>query len=258
MVDTAAMVTLISRQFYNKIDSNIPKGETVKLKGLGNKVVSAQRIPQFPLMIGGSSYPTDVYVTDMTDSILLGLDFLSRHGCIVDLKHNTIEIYGERIPAHLKRNGSGDNIFIGRVTMGESKVFYPDTGYIIEATLQNPPSQPIELVIEPRRDKQQGLLVSASLISGNKAFLKIINPTASPIKLYKGHELGHATEAESCIIENDCDSLPRVRTVGPDSDSDPNLNDLEWLRANIPSHLADLCARSCKGRSIDEQTTIYK
>ena len=151
VVDTAAMVTLISTAFFQSLAHRPEVVETVSLKGLGPQPVYAQKIRDLNIQLGSRKYSTEVYVADMPDAVLLGLDFLSRHGCTVDLKENTVSIYGETLSAILKRNTSDEDIHVSRVTLPKSRTFPPNSVTLVQVSLDNPPFEHKGLVIDPVR-----------------------------------------------------------------------------------------------------------
>ena len=44
------------------------------------------------LQIGEESYDVDVIVADVENDLLIGLDFMRRHGCTVDVENNVLII----------------------------------------------------------------------------------------------------------------------------------------------------------------------
>ena len=48
------------------------------------------------LLIGEESYDADVIVADVENDHLIGLDFMRRHGCTVDVENNVLIIQGKK------------------------------------------------------------------------------------------------------------------------------------------------------------------
>ena len=48
--------------------------------------------PTVSLKIGEESYDADVIVADVENDHLIGLDFMRKHGCTVDVKNNVLII----------------------------------------------------------------------------------------------------------------------------------------------------------------------
>ena len=48
------------------------------------------------LQIGEESYDADVIVADVENDLLIGLDFMRRHGCTVDVDNNVLIIQGKK------------------------------------------------------------------------------------------------------------------------------------------------------------------
>ncbi|CAG2251986.1 unnamed protein product [Mytilus edulis] len=97
-IDTAAMITLVSSSLISHIQENC---ESVVLKGIGPQPVIGKLIKNTAISIGQTTMYWDVCVIDMTDTIILGLDFLNACSAVVDLVHMSVVLNGESIPAQL-------------------------------------------------------------------------------------------------------------------------------------------------------------
>ena len=67
------------------------------------RTVTGERAPihgksQLRLGIGSLVVPQELWVADIHDECILGLDFLQSHNCLVDLKDGVLTIGGEEIP----------------------------------------------------------------------------------------------------------------------------------------------------------------
>jgi len=59
--------------------------------------------------IGTLVIPHQMWVADITDECILGLDFLERHGCQVDLKQGILLIAEEEVPLQQPRKDTEPN-----------------------------------------------------------------------------------------------------------------------------------------------------
>jgi len=84
-VDTAAMVTLADYRMFTEQQLSESQ-EFVKLQGLGNQEVMGKLITNVEIKIGQLTILWDVCATKLTDTVLLGLYFLSAQKGLVDLK----------------------------------------------------------------------------------------------------------------------------------------------------------------------------
>lgn len=253
VVDTAAMVTMISSTFFERLGIANGPVEEVTLRGVADIPVRAHRYSGIKLALGRTSYPTDVFVAPMKDPVLLGLDFLSRHGCHVNLQQNTVTLYGEELQATLKRSISGDDIHISRVSLPESQTFPADSVTFVKVKLQQLPPQHMDLVIDPSR-KDHGLMVSSALINSESPVLKVINSSSRPIRLRRGHTFGSASEFLD-ILESEEDEELQVRSSSAMPQGDLNAK-LEEIKEEMPEHLKNLFCRSCVNKAMSEQCQI--
>lgn len=103
VVDTAAQVSVINLSLARELGLHVDDTQFIYLRG----VVPNERIPGYmirdvPICLG-KTYFSDLYAADIADSILLGLDFLLKHKCIVDLKDNTLQLGSCTITGIVKR-----------------------------------------------------------------------------------------------------------------------------------------------------------
>lgn len=96
VVDTAAMMTLVNKKVFPGNNSFDITPQEISLKGLGQQKVTGQLFKNVECQIGLHSYTLDMCVVDMKDSVILGLDFLKAHKCIVDLRRNLVEIGNDK------------------------------------------------------------------------------------------------------------------------------------------------------------------
>lgn len=105
LVDTGANVTLFSENFVNRLKTSCKPdirpvntslvtatGESTPFHGQTNVTLS----------IGSKCYDHNVLIASISNDGILGLDFLVKHGCNVNLVEETLNIGydGERVPCH--------------------------------------------------------------------------------------------------------------------------------------------------------------
>ena len=87
VIDTAAMLIVISDQIYKEMKPNAPcmKATTLQTAGRNMKMVG-RIIGPVSIKLGNVIFPTLVYVAPINNDMLLGLDFLLRIGTGINLK----------------------------------------------------------------------------------------------------------------------------------------------------------------------------
>ena len=107
-VDTwaAAQVTVISQKLRDQITDSLEILGKVNLRGIGSHdkaLIHAQKTKGINIKFGKDTYPWEAYVAEMTDPVLLGLAFLVRKKCILDLERNDILLNHETILCYLEK-----------------------------------------------------------------------------------------------------------------------------------------------------------
>eukprot|EP01128_Nolandella_sp_AFSM9_P006985 TRINITY_DN3713_c0_g1_i1.p1 TRINITY_DN3713_c0_g1~~TRINITY_DN3713_c0_g1_i1.p1 ORF type:complete len:433 (-),score=72.33 TRINITY_DN3713_c0_g1_i1:178-1476(-) len=99
-VDSGAQMTIMSETYARKC--NLLRLLDTRFRGVAAGVGTAKilgRIHIAPIQIGNSFFPTSFTVLeDQGIDFLLGLDFLKRHQCSIDLKANVLRIGVEEVP----------------------------------------------------------------------------------------------------------------------------------------------------------------
>ena len=214
VVDTAAQVTVVSRKLWGQLKDPPEENENVVLKGAAEgSRMGAAVAPGVRLKVGGQEHKWTVHVAHITDSCILGLDFLKKKGCVVDLIEDTIQIGQEVVQCSTKRDPDGNEFQVRRVTVGRRVVVPPNTAKKVAVTM--PEGKAKSYVLEPKLGK--GLLTPYSLIRGtNNNVVVVQNNTSAHQVLKKGQSIGRAVEAETVLEEGGSPSEPsdaKVRVV---------------------------------------------
>ena len=85
VIDTAAEETIISDSIFRELQPSPPYLKKVILHTAGRDRMM-DGVGPVALKLGKTTYPEAVYVASIQDDMLLGLDFMLRHG--VDIKLN--------------------------------------------------------------------------------------------------------------------------------------------------------------------------
>ena len=123
-VDTADMITLADNRMFTEQQLSESQ-EFVKLQGLGNQEVMGKLIKSVEIKIGQLTILWDVCATKLTDTVLLGLYFLSAQKGLVNLKNLTITFGHETVGAEFA--GSKANLTVSRVMVPENTTIFPNS-----------------------------------------------------------------------------------------------------------------------------------
>ncbi|CAC5385654.1 unnamed protein product [Mytilus coruscus] len=172
-IDTAAMITLVSSSLISNIQKNC---ESVLLKGIGPQPVIGKLVTNTAISIGQATMHWDVCNIDMTDTIILGLDFLNACSAVVDLVHMSVVLNGESLPAQLV---GGNCQSLSEVLLSRSVKVPPNSSMLITVEVKSPPED--HYVIVPKRNHLP-VLISNVMGTGPKCIVNIVNDTGLHVK----------------------------------------------------------------------------
>ena len=121
VIDTAAMVTVISDQIYKEMKPNPPYLKVTTLKTAGRNMKMVGRIiGPVSIKLGNVIFPTLVHVAPINNDMLLGLDFLLRIGAGINLKERYLVVTGasEIVPLEIEYENRASHT-ISKITAEE-------------------------------------------------------------------------------------------------------------------------------------------
>lgn len=242
-IDTAAMITLVSSSLIPVLPYD---AESVILKGIGPQPITGKLVPNTAITIGTAMVRWDVCVIDMTDSIILGLDFLNSCGAIVDLPNMSVTINGESIPATLIK---ASNQSVSDVLLSRTVKVPPNSNMLLTVEVQSSPKD--DYVIVPVRNKCP-VLVSNVIGNGPHCIINILNDTGRHVKLKKGTCIGHAEPVDEILDSSSTRDTFDIRQVQL-----PTNNNRKDLNSTVlPNHLQELYERSSTNLTNKQQSTL--
>ena len=136
VVDTVAEATILSKKAYSQLKKKPSVIEEINLNGLKvGAPVWGQKI-KANLTLGSNTYKWDIYIAEMGDLCLLGLDFLHHHSINIKLSSHSIEIKGEEIFASLVKTPE-TSIKISRITLKKCTVVPPNSIKVVTGKLEH-------------------------------------------------------------------------------------------------------------------------
>ena len=215
VVDSGAQATVMSDEFYKSL-KNPPKiTEKVLLKtaSKGNGF-EGYYIPKTTLTFGKLSFTYSMYVGPVTDSFILGLDFLLPVEGIIDLGRHTVTVKDKHgnvsiTPAKLVHN-SGESMKVCRLTLEKRTVVPPMSKIGISAHVEDFPSEweGKDVVIQPLSPLNKRCLMPFAPAKGNNTVpITLTNPTDNFVTFKKGSLIGSVVEAETVYSDNGVDEI---------------------------------------------------
>ena len=215
VVDSGAQATVMSDELYKSL-KNPPKiAEKVLLKTASKgDGFGGYYIPKATLTFGKLSFTCSIYVGPVTDSFILGLDFLLPVEGVIDLGRHTITVKDKHgnvniTPAKLVHN-SGESMKVCRLTLEKRTVVPPMSKIGISAHVEEFPSkwEGKDVVTQPLSPLNKRCLMPFALAKGNDTVpITLTNPTDNFVTFKKGSLIGSVVEAETVYSDNGVDDI---------------------------------------------------
>jgi hypothetical protein len=170
-------------------------------------------------------------MAEITDKIILGLDFLEANKAIVDHGQYSIHINGEMIQETFALNEQEEHLQIYRAKIENTTVIPPFCMKFVETKLNLKPKG--DIVIQPSSP-------NALCSNEDTTFLMVRNHTNKNVTLKKKQIFGQGAEVQNIIGNEQIDSC-LVRHNSLEKNLNPNIPD---LKSKLPEYLKDLNERS--------------
>lgn len=166
VVDTAAQVSVMSRRFFERLKPRPKLTNTIILKGAGDFSEMEARVAEEVLFrIGQTKVKWNMVVADLTDDVILGIDFLAHQKAVINLTDYSVEFRGEKIPSTVISTSHEKTAKIYRVKLAKRTVVPPFSNKISVAEFDETPAN--DIVLQPTQF-MKGLLVLNMLCQGRK------------------------------------------------------------------------------------------
>ena len=237
VIDSAAQVTVIDYECWLTITGSPPIGKEVKLtQADGNSNMIATLVPDVEIQVGTYQIVMPIFVTNLSDNLLLGLDFLLSAGAVLNLLKNIMTIGAEKIPITLTYDkNQGVQLALS------AKHVYIEPGGEANLSIETISNKNELQLFEPAVHLTE-LNVANTIVKLNEPTgFSITNTSKSGIKIKSGTVLG--TFSDINIMEGQ--PLPHIRNV--------SVNNTEQL----PEHVHNLFERSKVGLPELEQGKLF-
>ena len=156
--------------------------------------VTGHRVPlkgpvEVELGVGKASFLTTVYVADIEDPCILGLDFLNNHNCIFDLPKLTMEVDGMNVSLRMPRDKQTVQTF--RITVKKNVRIPPKSEAIVQCYREGD-LLAASAIVERGDGLDEGILVGKTLVDCSKQCVPalVANVLDKSIHLSEGTVLG--------------------------------------------------------------------
>ena len=190
--DTVASVTVMSRKAFSKMGISLKDCEKVELMCADGKVMGASYVEGVEISLGSQTYDWNVYVADIEDEMLLGLDFLHKYRAKLDLNSMSMELSPADERAVVK---------VARVTN-----VVPNNLTMVKCKLDPPLESRSDIIFEPFADIAglQGTVTASCLDRGRKElYVMMFNDGGKGlVRLKKDTVLGWTAPVDHIYYKN--------------------------------------------------------
>ena len=267
LLDTGASRTIISESTYKQIPCE-SRPQIIGVKCPQLRLADGTRFgtlgcTQVWIQVDSTPVECDVIVAAVSDPGILGLDFLRQQKCQINLESNEM-VMKSRNGSTSVREQSECN-----VALRDDCVVDARSEAIIPADVSSGLEVPHCLVSgKPEFEEKYQLKVASSLGNPCEGWVpvRILNPRAEDVHLFKGTVMGCAESVESVepflqheretLLSNDA-SLATIEEQSPEL-LRPNSSEAVNRPSVIPKHLVELFERSKDNLSEDEQAQLIE
>ena len=255
VLDTAAQVSVMSYKFYQKLRSPPALSDHVMLKGIDKSNLDSRICNNVPIEFGQFKCKWNFVVADISDSILLGLDFLEHHQAILNLQDFSVSIEQMKMPIKCLYNKNHEKVNIFRVQMKKKMVIPPKSCIYVDVKFDKTPD--FDVVINPYHNIQ-GLLSPNCVTKKDQNVILFKNPTDKYITVRKNADVGTAMQLDQIInigehVQSEDDTeTPEIRSVGID------CTNLDRIKKQIPEFLISMYEKSIQNLTEEQSITFGK
>ena len=268
LLDTGASRTIISESTYKQIpcESRPQIIEGVKCPQL--RLADGTRLgtlgcTRVRIQVDSTPVECDVIVAAVSDPGILGLDFLRQQKCQINLESNEMVMKSQNGSTSVREQSECN------VALRDDCIVAAHSEAIIPADVSSCLEVPHCLVSgKPEFEEKYQLKVASSLGNPCEGWVpvRILNPRAEDVHLFKGTVMGCAERVESVepFLQHERETLlsndASLATIEEDSSEllRPNSSEAVYRPSDIPKHLVELFERSKDNLSEGEQARLIE
>ena len=220
-MDTAAQVTVVNVDvFTNLFGRDIAPTETIRLKCAGaNQYLLAKLYMNIPITVGSVTVLQDIYVANIADNMLLGLDLLLKHKVVIDLSECYLKVLDCLIPFVFMRNAANERYCVSKVSLSEKVHIPPGTVKSVKVILQAEPNK--VMALQPQIDTK--VLIPNCIFDSDKPIVQIVNDSDIEVNLQSDYIIGSVIEVDTVLSDyrlsnasasqEKCSVMPETKSV---------------------------------------------
>ena len=190
LVDTGSAVTIVRADVCSKESIHYVPSTNHSVVAANGEQLQICGKARLMFHIGDfNTYYTALIVKSLTQECLLGVDFLKRFGCMVDLKQSILVMAdGKSVPLLFSTHSLNDDVC--HVSINETTVI--PGRHQVHLPVHVPENCTYVIEPEPRFMERHGLFVARSISSPKNRItaVRILNPFSAPVTVYENEKVG--------------------------------------------------------------------
>ena len=253
LVDSGSTLTLIHPDQFELIPSEIRPSlldKKIKLRMADGGIIESKGEAQIPIQIGNYTFQHIITVAEVEAPLVLGYDFLTQYGCLLDFKTCSFQIHGQKFPCirvdHTEK--------ILQVIVTETVTLPPHSETIFSGKIVTPKQKPTEFDCAMVKQidshpNMESLILAKSLVNPNELHvpLRLANLSDTTQQLSKN------TIIATCEPAFPCDKLDIESKSDETKSFCPNNTDNQ-----IPSHLQKMWDDCKDNLTSDQKESVIK
>ena len=203
VIDTAARVSLISHDVWPGL--GIEMEHHPELMQLANaqrdSVMDGHLCTHVGFLLGGRKYYSDFVVADISNGMIIGMDFLKKYKCKIDPEDDSLEIGKQDKVFVVMKGDVGDHWYrASQVTLSKKTKIPPHSMRFVSVKVQNP--APVTYAVEPFQ--KTSLFSPSMVIQGDEQMtFAILNMSGHHVTLRRNEVVGRATEVNAMMVRRE-------------------------------------------------------
>ncbi|GFW74540.1 retrovirus-related Pol polyprotein from transposon 412 [Trichonephila clavipes] len=199
IIDTGANVSIIRNDLAQKLKRNLSGPRPACATNRDGEKIDIHGKLKVKIQFGDTTYQHAVYVADIADPFILGLDFLNEHGFTLDFNKKELRSIHEEVTIFKIKHRTES---IRQVTANENITIPPRTEIIVPGYIGNDVSFNSGL-IGTAENKANGLLIASTLVDLSRKTIpvRICNVTEKPRVFQKGEVLATCSPV-TCVCKS--------------------------------------------------------
>lgn len=255
VIDTGAQVSCLNRELALTMDPKPVMERAVRLVGIKPGSVMMGHYAKIRLDIGKITYWQQVVIAPIENEFILGADFLTTRGAVLDFKKSYMSIEGYHTPITVSRPGISE---LGPfpVRLIRETMIPAHTAKTVTVSVEGAPEEG-DICIESLPGSEHGLIVPAGMYdTGHYHNILVYNFGGADVRLAANTPVaqGDGVKFLRKLDASELNTGPAPEGGSPktrSSESDPKFpEDIYRMRDEVPEHLKLLFMDSLEGLSV--------